>query len=420
LLLATQIDGPQPNGLPFYSTFILNMYPMGFHAMLANLFVLVPGLEHIDLFRYFSLIFLPCFVFVFYAFFGFLSGSRAIGAIGTLALFLVSGGGLTLRIPIVYFPWYWGLAWCLSAVILYLLLKGKMESKSLYFWAGILLGVGVLMHPMMAPRMGTILIFFLPLELLRRWLSHEPWAPVFSRGALFALGTAVLLGIWFGPLLLRFGLEETYSYEYILANFSKIAPEGVKYIRDLQELKFGWKDLYPWIQKNAGLFPMVLAPLGLVAAICRFRKESTAPLLLAWILAMASAVLFAYLPNPYRYFEYLFFGMVAMAVFGMGWLSARIAEPWRPLLIGAFLALALLGLRQDYWPKYGMALQYYGRTDWPEGVFENSRRIVRTYQEARAKGTLDQAYGEFRGFLWPRQKKVWDIYIRRKTPAPSN
>lgn len=415
LLLATQIDGPQPNSLPFYSSFILNMYPMGFHAMLANLFVLTPGLEHIDLFRYFSLVFLPCFVFVFYAFFSFLSGSRALGAIGTLALFLVSGGGLTLRVPIVYFPWYWGLAWCLTAVIFYLLLKGQMASKALYFWVGILLGVGVLMHPMMAPRMGTILIFFLPLELLRRWLNREPWAPVFSRGGLFALGTAAMLGIWLGPLLLRFGMEETYSYEYILANFSEIAPAGVKYIKDLHELKFGLKDLYPWIWKNAGLFPMLLAPLGLIAAVLQFKKPA-APLLLAWLAAMVSAVLFAYLPNPYRYFEYLFFGLVALAVFGMGWASQLFSQPWRTLLAGAFLALALLGVRRDYWPKYALALNLYGRTDWPAGVYDASRRIVRNYQEAKAKGTLDEVFGEFRGFLWPRQKKVWDIYIRRQRP----
>jgi hypothetical protein len=381
--------------------------------MLANLFALVPGIQHVDLFRYFSLVFLPCFVFVFYAFFTFLSGSRPIGAIGTLALFMVSGGGLTLRIPIVYFPWYWGLAWCLTAVIFYLLLNGEMRSKTLYFWAGALLGVGVLMHPMMAPRMGTILIFYLPLELLRRWLSREPWAPVFSRGALFALGTAVLLGIWLGPLLLRFGLEETYSYEYILANFSKIAPNGVKYIRGLQELKFGPKDLYPWIAKNAGIFPMLLAPLGLVAAICRFKK-SASPLLLAWVMAMVSAVLFAYLPNPYRYFEYLFFGLVALAVFGMSWVLPMLAERWRPLVLGGFIAFALFAVRQDYWPKYGLALNLYGRTDWPKGVFNISAGIVRNYQEAKAKGSLDEAFGEFRGFLWPRQKKVWDIYIQRQ------
>jgi hypothetical protein len=326
---------------------------------------------------------------------------------------MVSGGGLTLRIPIVYFPWYWGLAWCLTAVIFYLLLNGEMRSKTLYFWAGALLGVGVLMHPMMAPRMGTILIFYLPLELLRRWLSREPWAPVFSRGALFALGTAVLLGIWLGPLLLRFGLEETYSYEYILANFSKIAPNGVKYIRGLQELKFGPKDLYPWIAKNAGIFPMLLAPLGLVAAICRFKK-SASPLLLAWVMAMVSAVLFAYLPNPYRYFEYLFFGLVALAVFGMSWVLPMLAERWRPLVLGGFIAFALFAVRQDYWPKYGLALNLYGRTDWPKGVFNISAGIVRNYQEAKAKGSLDEAFGEFRGFLWPRQKKVWDIYIQRQ------
>ncbi len=412
LLVGTMMDGPLPNGMPFYSTFILNLHPLSFHALLANLFTLIPGIEHIDLFRYFSLVMLPCFVFVFFSFFSMLSGSRPVAAMGTLALLAVSGGGLSSRVPIVYFPWYWGLAWYLTAVIFYLILKGELKSRPLYFWAGVILGVGVLMHPMMAPRMGAILCCFFPLELLRRALKRETLLPVLTCGALFILGAGGVLVIWLGPMVLQFGLEEAYSYEYIIQNFSKIVPDAVKYLRYLHETRYGLKDLFPWILENGGIFPLVLSPLGLIAAVLGFKKPA-APLLLAWVIAMASAVLLGYLPNSYRYFEYLFLGMVSLAIFGMGWITRMISERWQPLLLWIFLGVGLVGVRVDFWPKYRVALQYYGRTQWPDNIYENSRRIVRGYQDSRQKGQLDRDFGGFRGFLWARHKKVWDIYIKR-------
>ena len=128
---------------------------------------------------------------------------------------------------------------------------------------------------------------------------------------------------------------------------------------------------------------------------------------------MGSAVVFAYLPNPYRYFEYLFLGLIALAAFGMGWLSRLFSNHWRPLILLLFLSLVLVGVRYDYWPKYGLALRHYGRTQWPENPYGSSRRIVRGYQASKKAGQLDRDYGKFRGYLWSRQKKVWDIYVQQ-------
>lgn len=412
-LFGTLAEGPLPNAFPFYDTFILNMYPLGWHTIIANLYTLIPGIEYIDLFRYYSTLMIPCFVFIFFVFFTYIAQSRPIGALATLALFFVSGGGMSLRVPIVYFPWYWSLAWCFTAIIFYLILRDGFRSKSIYFWAGILLGASVLMHPMMAPRMGTILIFYLLFEMVRRIFTRESLKVLFVSGGFFLLGSAVVMGLWVIPMVLQFGWEETYSYEYIIQNFSSIAPKAIKYLKSLKETSFGLSDLYPWTKQNAGIVPLVFSGIGVIAVLKRF-KDPKASLLLGWVIAMLIGVLSGWLPNPYRYFETLFLGLMALSAFGMGWLHQVLTVRWRPLLLFGISIIVLWGLRQDYWPKYRIALHHYGRTTWSPELRLRANRVAERFYRAKERGTLNQDFGNLRGFLWPRQKKIWDIYIQNR------
>lgn len=411
--LGTLEEGPLPDGLPFYSTFILNIHPMGFHALLAGLKTLIPGIDHIDLLRYFSAVMVPCVVFVFFSFFSFLSKNRPLAAFGTLVLLFVSGGGFSLRVPIVYFPWYWSLAWCLTAGLFFLILVDNFQSKGVYFLAGILLGTGILFHPFLAFRVGTILVFFLPIELLRRVWIREPLLPVLRSAGFFALGTLILLGLWLVPLLLKYNWEETYSFEYLTQNFEKVAPKGIHYIRTIRESFYNLKDLFSWSEANSGWFSLIFAPLGLVAVFIK-RREAISSLLLAWFLAMACAVTLGFLMNPYRYFEYFFLSLVALSVYGLGWLYSITKNQWKPLLLFPVLMLALYSIRLDFFPKYRLALHYYGRTHWPPNALSSSRNLANKYLESKKNGNLDQDFGWYRGYLWSRQKKVWDIYLQHQ------
>jgi len=414
--LGTIADGPLPDGMPFFSTFVLNIHPMGFHALLANLKILTPGLLYIDLFRYFSVLMIPVFLACMYGFFAFLGKSRVVGAVCAFAALLVSGGGLSLRIPIAYFPWYWGIAWCLSAGVFYMLLKSRLSSVALCFAAGLVFGAGVLLHPFFAIRMGIIMVFFLPLEMLRRAYCKEGVLPLLSKAAVFALGLAIPVGAWIIPLLLRHSLEETYDYDYIVKNFSAVAPEAIDYLKAMQGSGFHVKDLWSWIWLNAGLLPACLAPLGLIAIPFRIR-ESAAALLPAWILAMLSAILFDYLPNPYRYFEYFFFGLTALAAFGTGCLLQFSPKIWRKLVVVGLLCFSALQISRDFFPKYRLALNLYGTTAVTEANIRSAESRAYAYLASKKAGRLDLEYGGYRGYLWSRQKKVWDIYLKTKKPV---
>lgn len=411
--LGTLTDGPMPDALPFYTTRILNVHPMAFHAMLADLKTLIPSLFYIDMFRYFSVLMVPIFVGCMMGFFTWLGRNRLAGAFLTLSALFVSGGGLSLSIPIVFYPWYWSIAWCLAAAVVYLLLKDGMESPGLVFFAGWMLGVGVLLHPVFAFRMGAIMAFFLPLEILRRFATRQKLAPVASRAALFALGAALPVAIWLLPMVLRYGWEETYSYDYIVENFSSVAPEGVRYIRDLKQASFSLPDLWRWSYAHAGIFALFLSPLGMAYSL-RDRRNPVAALLWAWLLAMGSAVVLGYLPNSYRYFEFFFFGICAMAAFGLGRALNGVKVPWRLYGVAALLAFAFLGIRRDFFPKYVRAVSLYGRTSLtPADVVQVEKRSEGYFRSKRA-GNLDRDFGSFPGYLWSRQKKVWDIYVQNQ------
>jgi hypothetical protein len=412
--VATQHSEPMPDALPFYSTFILNIHPMAFHALLADLKTLAPGLYYVDLMRYFSVLMAPIFLFSLHGFFSYIAGSRLAGALVAFAALVVSGGGLSLRIPIFFFPWYWSIAWCLTAAIFFLLLK-NLGSRAGGFWAGMLLGVGVLIHPMVAFRVGTILIFFLPLELLRRFVFGQKVKELLLAAACFVLGAAIPLALWLGPLLLRYPWEETYSYDYIVANFSKVAPRGVDYLKRLQEVRFGPLDLYYWTLGNAGFFAYVTAPLGLWGMWVR-RREPIAALWPAWLLAMAGAVVFKFLPNPYRYFEYFFFGLLVGAALGLGTLLRSLKPPAWTLAAVMFTILLGPTLKLDYFPKYRIALSIYGEKAPSQRSLLQAEINAEGYLKAKTAGKLDQAYGGMRNYLWSRQKKVWDIHVKVITP----
>ncbi|MFO1462815.1 MAG: hypothetical protein U1F66_03495 [bacterium] len=416
--LGTLMDGPLPDGLPFFSTFILNIHPMAFHALLANLKTLTPGLLHIDLFRYFSVLMVPVFLFCMQGFFAFLARSRLVGAMAAFAALWVSGGGLSLRIPIVYFPWYWSIAWCLSAAVFFLLLKGELRFPALGLAAGLVFGAGVLLHPFFAFRMGTIMAWFLPLELLRRWLAAQPLRPVWASAWRFAVGAALPVAAWLGPLLWRHSWEPTYDYDYLVANFSQVAPEAIEYLKAMKGSGFHLPDLWVWSRLNAGLWPVLGAPVGLFAMVRRYR-EPAAALLGAWLLGMGSAILLAYLPNPYRYFEYFFYGLVALGAFGLGWLAGQLSGWRRSLLLLALLCVSALHLSQDFFPKYRLALSLYGRTSLSDLDVRSAESRAYSYFEAKRAGRLDLEYGGYRGYLWSRQKKVWDIYLKTKAPRPN-
>lgn len=409
--LGTLVDGPLPDGLPFYSTFVLNIHPMAFHALMANLKTLMPGIEHIDWLRYFSVVMIPAVIFSFFTLFTFLSRSRPVAALSTLVLIFVSGGGFSLRVPVVFFPWYWALAWCLTAGIAFIILKNNFRSKWVSFWIGILFGIGVLIHPFMAFRVGGILTLFFPIELIRRAILKEEILPVFTHGLCLAFGAVIPVAAWLLPLIIKYGWEETYSLDHIFKNFSERMPKGVSYLRRIQSANYSWADLLTWSRDNAGWFALLLAPVGIVAAFLRPRT-ATPSLLVAWALAMAMATVLGLLMNPYRYFEYFFLALVALAVFGMGWLVFISPKTWRALLILLFAIFSLWSIRLDFFPKYRLALKYYGRTDWPSNVLDQSGRMAKNYLKSKKQGNLDQDFGFYRGYLWSRQKKVWDIYLR--------
>ncbi len=415
--LGTLMDGPLPDGMPFFTTFVLNVHPMAFHALLANLKTLTPGLLHIDLFRYFSVLMVPIFLACMQGFFSYLAKSRLLGSLAAFAALWVSGGGLSLKIPIVYFPWYWSIAWCLSAAVFFILLKNDLRYPALGAAAGIVFGAGVLLHPFFAIRMGAIMAFYLPLELLRRGLSKEPLLPVWSSAWRFALGLGLPVAAWLVPLLARHSLEETYSYDYIVQHFSQAAPEGIEYLKAMKGIGFHLKDLWEWSWQNAGLFPVCLAPVGLVAVLRRYR-DPAASLLAAWLLAMGSAIVMGYLPNPYRYFEYFFYGLLALATFGAGWLAALLPEFGKKVFFTALLCLAVFQIHRDFFPKYRLALSMYGRETLSDLDIRSAESRAYSYFDAKRNGRLDLEYGGYRGYLWSRQKKVWDIYLNTKKPKP--
>jgi len=416
-MLGTLMDGPLPDGMPFFTTFVLNIHPMAFHALLANLKTLTPGLWHIDLFRYFSVLMVPVFLFSLQGFFSFLARSRLVGSLAAFAALWISGGGLSLKIPILYFPWYWSIAWCLSAAVFFILLKSELRSPALGFAAGCVFGAGVLLHPFFAIRMGTIMAFYLPLELLRRKAAGQALGEVWSAAWRFAVGLSLPVAAWIVPLLMKHSLEETYSYDYIVANFSQLAPEGIEYLKAMKGTGFHLKDLWEWSWQNAGLFPVLLAPLGVVALVRRFR-DGAASLLAAWLLAMGSAILLGYLPNPYRYFEYFFYGLLALSTFGLGWLAGLLPDRGRKILFTALLCLIPAQIHRDFFPKYRLALSLYGRETLTEMDVRSAESRAYSYFDAKRAGRLDLEYGGYRGYLWSRQKKVWDIYLKTRKPKP--
>lgn len=422
-LLGTMVDGPFPDGLPFYSTFIVNIHPMAFHALWASLKTLTPNLLYIDLFRYFSVLMVPVFLACMMGFFTFLAKNRLVGAMGALAALFVSGGGLSLKVPIVYFPWYWSIAWCLTAAVCYLLLKDGLSSRVSSAAAGLIFGVGVLMHPFFAFRIGSLLVFFLPLELLRRVFQKEAVLPLFASVGVFLLGAILPVGAWILPLILRYGWEPTYSYSYIIEHFQALAPQGVAYIQKFREVHYTPWDLYAWSRGNAGLFPLILSPVGIWACLKRGRSP-VASLLLAWLLAMAAMVLLDFLPNRYRYFEFLFFAELALAVFGLAYLLELLPSRARPWLIAAVLVLLLISVKEDFFPKYQYALSLYGRSSLTEADIQKAESRVGNYLQTKREGRLDQSYGNYTGYLWSRQKKIWDIYVRnqqeKSSPPPES
>lgn len=409
-LLGTMEDGPLPDGLPFYSTFILNIHPMAFHALWADLKVLTPGLLYIDLFRYFSVLMIPVFLACMMAFFSYLAKSRLVGAMGVLAALFISGGGLSLKVPIAYYPWYWAIAWCLAAAVFYLLLKGGLSSRSVAFWAGLVFGVGILIHPFFAIRMASILVFFLPLEILRRVLQKEAVLSLLGSAGAFALAAVLPVGLWILPMVLRHGWELTYPYAFIVEHFQSVAPAGVAYIQKFREVHFSLSDLFFWSRGNAGLFPLCLAPLGIWAAL-RQGKNAASSLLLGWLLAMAAMVLVDFLPNRYRYFEFLFYAELALAVYGLGYLLQVLPVPARAWVVAAGLVLLWVSIRLDFIPKYQYTLALYGRTSLTEAEVQRAEARVGHYLQTKREGKLDQSYGNYTGYLWSRQRKIWDIYV---------
>jgi hypothetical protein len=220
---------------------------------------------------------------------------------------------------------------------------------------------------------------------------------------------------WLVPLLLKHPWEETYSYDYILQNFAARAPEGIEYLKAMKGSGFHPKDLWEWAWPNAGLVPCLFAPLGLAAVVRRFR-EPAAALLLAWLAAMASVILFSYLPNPYRYFEYFFFGLLALAAYGLGWLAAYFSGWPKKVLFALLLTLSAWQVHRDFFPKYRLALSLYGRTSLSDLDVRTAESRADRYFDSKRAGRLDLEYGGYRGYLWSRQKKVWDIYLLTKPP----
>jgi len=416
-LLATLIDGPFPDSLPFFSTFVLNVHPLGFHAMGANLITLLPGTEAIDVLRYFSATFLPCLLICLFAFLKWVTGSRSLGALCALAIFFVGGGGMSTSIPIAFFPWYWAVGWCFSLGVFYLILRDEFQSRWVSFWAGVVLGIGVLLTPMSAFRMGAILVFFFLLELIRRVILRESLRDYFTGAILVGFGAALPLCIWMVPMVLRYGWEETYSYDYILKNFKDRAPRGIRYIRYMKESNYNLVHLYTWTKVNAGLFPLFFVPLGILALVRKWR-DMISPLLVGWLFAMSTAAIWGYLTNPYRYFEYFFLGLIVLGALGLGWVYKILSERWRPLILLAVLVVVLINVPFNYYPKYRQALKLYGVTQWPVNALDRARRLEKHYRQAKREGTLDQEFGWYRGYLWSRQKKVWDIYLKTQSPRP--
>jgi hypothetical protein len=294
--------------------------------------------------------------------------------------------------------------------LFFLILRSEFESKALYFWAGVLFGAGVLIHPFMAFRVGAILIFFFFFELIRRTALRDRLPPLFLCGGSFILGSALPLGIWLLPMVLRHGWEETYSYDYIVEHFKSVAPRGVGYIQKIRESSYGLADLYYWSKGNAGWFALIFSPVGVAVAFWKYRK-TTSMFLLAWVSAMGSAAVLGYLLNPYRYFEYFFLGLMALAAYGLGGVYHGLGGRWRVFLLLGALAVAVAGIRIDFFPKYRQTLHYYGQTQWKEEFLQRSRNMAGLYINSKRQGRLDRELGGYTGYLWSRQKKVWEIYM---------
>jgi len=409
--LGTLTHGPMPDGNVFYSSFVLNITPMGFHTIWASLKTMIPGLLHLDFIRYFSFAMVPIFIACLMALFTQLAGNRLAAAILTLAASFISGGGLSLSVPIVFFPWYWSLGWCLAAAVFWLLLKNKFESAWVSGFAGWIMGIGFLMHAFFAVRMTVIVGLFFVFELLRRlWLREAPFA-FLKNAALFIFGAAIPFGSWMLPMVLQHGWEATYSYDYLVQNYSAVAPEGIRYIRNFKEVHYRLADLWYWSRGNAGLLPVFLAPVGIAICLLR-RREARSYLLLAWLIAMASAILMRYVPNPYRYFEFFFFGLAACAALALGAMFRKTPEPWKTYLMAATTVVLGVSMMVDFSPKYRKAIVTYGRTQAKPSDEVRQENRATSYLRSQRAGNLDRDFGGFTGHLWLRQKKVWDIYLK--------
>ncbi len=410
-LLATLIEGPLPDANPFFSTFILNIHPQAYHAMIATILTLFPSLESLDVIRYFSLAFLPCFLLCTFAFFSRLTQSAPLGALCTLATYFVSGGGMSTHIPIAFFPWYWAMAWVLSFGVVYFLIGPEWERPGVPWVSGWVMGTGVLLSPMLAYRMGAIMALFFVLEGVRVGCRRESLKTWFCSGAGMALACALPVMLWLLPLVLRYGWEETYSYEYLIQHFSDLAPRGIAYIKSLKETDYTWADLWVWTRDNAGYFPIVFFPLGLWTLV-RHLGQRVSMVVLAWILAMGAAILGGYLTNPYRYFEYFFLGLLMACALGLGELFRKLPSKAKAPLLFLVFAVLMVDLRVTYPSKYREAMKFYGKTVWTEAMLKPSRAWEAQYRRAKQQGSLDQDFGWYRGYLWSRQKKVWDIYLK--------
>jgi hypothetical protein len=84
-------------------------------------------------------------------------------------------------------------------------------------------------------------------------------------------------------------------------------------------------------------------------------------------------------------------------------------------VISALLCLSFFSIRQEFLPKYRRALSLYGRTSLTPKDIAQAEKRAEDYFKAKDAGVLDRSYGNYPGYLWSRQKKIWDIYVRNRT-----
>ncbi len=416
LIVQHQINGPLPDFSPFYSTPIVNYQATYFHALLYHLGIL-SHLHFVDVLRYFSFIFTPLFVLTLYTCFEIICKNKLFASLLALQSIMISGGGQSLEVPIAFFPWYWALGWSLFTSVIIKLIQQPLYQKTnfIFLAIGVLIAVSMGMAPMLMGRWPFVLVILALLTSLvpSEFSFFKKIKNIFINGCLLSLGILLSLGVWLFPLLIKHGLEPTYSLQEITSQFQNKIPQSVNYFLSVYQTQFSVFEIFIWMQRNMGMLLAYACLAAFVASLLNKNRTTSWAITFAVPIAMLAALLIPAVPIKYRLFEYLFLGFLLVLANGY-FLLDQSEIFFKKYLLWGLTFLLFTNFAVVYPQKVKLTASIYGRNKMDTPEFNRAYQWETFYLQAQKNNQLDEVFGNFRNYLVLRHKKIWDIHAGQR------